>query len=679
MAPNPILIPRIHQSSPIKQDRPFGIFRPLQFGACVALLLALFSWPWRWLISGAPVQTLLVLLGASQGARILPLLPLWTIISTLNLAYAVASTSWLLYACFIAGCYPAIFITCLFQFNIVAELVRRRLRFLLTRVHFVNDTIALFDIPALEIDTDVDGLMVIRGLTFSLSSLTLIAYGVEVGIKLSNDMELALQTEKVTISLFRRIDIGDVYANIKGGEYEMTFANMDIPKTTNADGEPLMIADSALLKVAAATGDTSRPPLVKMVSKMTDGAEIEDVSAKSGLKSMTKVSPDSEAAGREYRNTLSWIHKTNLIYQCREKVLHARKDSPGDITPSEEKDVRVGISTRLHSKPSVPHPPAAGIKVTTLQKLSPPRVRSLLHRMPMLLRLLLNPISYFHPVEIKAIVAAGSGKWITSQLQSHIFQDYADESAELRRLEQRMLAWLSDANFVLQLDDVTGLGQVSFLTIYDIVCYLRIADVMAYRSQIGDDVALKQVVRLGGADATFSIPSFLLPHHEHLLPPLPTKQDELKIKEEIEQAEGMPKTIRKEIELEQTKKDEANVKLSVHGSLPAVFDQELLNFIAALAKATKVIELEKGPSPMDDEVSGIKDFAKSLNRSMKDGMKKAMVDGVVNDRWIAKLVGKVTAKLETVQGDIGYSGDIPVALAPYRLPEGHIEARKLLG
>lgn len=560
----------------------------------------------------------------------------------------------------------------------MAELVRRRLRHLLKQVHFVNDTIALFDIPALEIDTDVDGLMVIRGMTFSLSSLTLIAYGVEVGIKLSDDMELALQTEKVTISLFRRIDIGDVYANIKGGEYEMTFANMDIQKTTNADGEPLMVADSALLTVAAATGDTSRPPLVKMVSKMTDGAAIEDVSAKSGLQSMTTVSPDSASAGKEYSNTLSWIQKTNLISQCREKVLQTRRDSPGDVTLSEDNDVRVGISTRLHSKPSVPHPPAAGIKVTTLQKLTPPRVRTLMHRMPMLLRLLLSPLSYFHPVEIKSIVAAGSGQWITSQLQSYIFQDYTDDSAELRRLERRMLAWLSDANFVFQLNDITGLAQVSFLSIYDIVCYLRIADVMAYRSQIDSDVVLKQVVRLGGADATFSIPSFLLPHHEHLLPPVPTKHDEWKMQEEVEKAEGLPKTIQKEIELERTKKDEGNVKMSIHGSLPAVFDQELLNFVAALVKATKVIELEKGPSPMEEEMSGIKDFAKSLNRTMKDGMKKAMVDGVVNDRWIAKLVGKITAKLQTVQGDIGYSGDIPVALAPYRLPEGHIETRKLL-
>ena len=40
--------------------------------------------------------------------------------------------------------------------------------------------------------------------------------------------------------------------------------------------------------------------------------------------------------------------------------------------------------------------------------------------------------------------------------------------------------------------------------------------------------------------------------------------------------------------------------------------------------------------------------------------------GVVSDRWIAKLVGKMAAKLENAQGDVGYSGEIPVPLEPYR-------------
>lgn len=54
-------------------------------------------------------------------------------------------------------------------------------------------------------------------------------------------------------------------------------------------------------------------------------------------------------------------------------------------------------------------------------------------------------------------------------------------------------------------------------------------------------------------------------------------------------------------------------------------------------------------------------------------MKKTLVSAAVNDKWIAKMVGKVTKKLEEARGDVGYAGDIKVPLGPYRLRE---EAKK---
>lgn len=51
----------------------------------------------------------------------------------------------------------------------------------------------------------------------------------------------------------------------------------------------------------------------------------------------------------------------------------------------------------------------------------------------------------------------------------------------------------------------------------------------------------------------------------------------------------------------------------------------------------------------------------ALNKTAREGIKKAMVSAVVNDRWIAKLVGKITKKLETAHGDVGFSSDISVA------------------
>lgn len=686
MATNPRRAPRLTRrrklSNPSKQGKvdPVAHVHPLLstpslFAATCLLLVALYDWPRRWLLSGVPLLTYCILLGASKGYRVLSLVPLWTLLTTLHLTYAVAATSWLLYWAFLLNCYFAIPLTCLFQFDFVADLVRRNLRLLLKQLQLVNDKIALFDIPALEIDTEVDGFMVVRGVTISLSSLLIVAHGIEVGIKLSDDMELALLTDTVTVSLLRGIKIGDVYANIKGGEYEMTFGNLD-ESTRDEDGDAVMVTDTPLLKAAAANGDTSRPNAVKMTDAMTDGNNPRDSSPQAGLKSVTKLSPDNEKASRQYQETLSHIEKSSVISQARRKVKKlVRVDSGLDRT--NQKDMRAAICSELHNKPSIPHPPPRSIKVTTLQKLSPPYVRRFLHRLPLLLRLLLNPLSYFHPVSIASVTAAGSGRWIKSMLGEHIFQEYGEDVAEIRRLEQKLASWLSDANFVLELADITGLAQVPILTTFDIYCYLGFGDVMAYRT-LPKEIDLKQVIRLGGADASFTIPSFLLPHHEHLLPPVPTKQDKQQLEKEVYEADGLPKAVQAQGTLEQAEKDETNVKMSIHASLPACFDQELLNFIAALIKATKVVEMEKEPNAMDREVTGLRDFGHSLSKGMKDGMKKAVVGGIVNDQWIAKMVSKVTKQLETAQGDVGYSGSIPVALGPYRLEEGHPELSKLL-
>lgn len=638
---------------------------PVFFSALAVLAASKWAWAFRWAVSGTPLLTFCILLGASKGHRILSIVPLWTLISTINLVYAVAATSWLLFGLLTVITYPTIFLTCLFQFDLVARYVRRTLRRFIIQLQFVHDTIALFEIPALEIDVDVDGLMVIRGLTISLSTLTVVAHGIEVGIKLADDLELAISTEKVTVALFRSVKISDCFANVKGGQREMTFGEVKIAER-DEDGDALMVEATPLLLAAGARGGRSRPRMIKMKSKMTNGVDMDDSSALAGFKSLQAVSPEDKEAADQYKKTLEWIRTTNTIEQCRK-----------DVDKEEKKATNAAICSRMQDKASVPHPPKRSIKVTTLQNLSPPRRRQFLHRLPMLLRLLLNPISYFHPVTIASITAAGSGQWVSYLLKTHLFKDYSEESKELRRLEKRVLMWLADANFVMELVDIRGLASVPFLPIYDIITSLKFEDVVAYRVAKDDDQSLEQVVRLGGADATFTIPSFLLPHHEHLLPSRPTQQDENDLKVKIEEADGRPHQKLAEHELEQAIADEANVGISAHVRLPACFSQDLLNFIAALVKASKVVEMEK-ESEIETKISGIKEFGQALSKGMKDGMKKTVVDGIISDKWIAKMVGKITRQLEEAQGDVGYSGDIPVKLEKYRLPEGHPELRKIL-
>ncbi|KAK6082303.1 hypothetical protein SCUP515_02595 [Seiridium cupressi] len=731
MAPNPIMIPRkpVPKSAPPNQSDSRrtspGHAKTMVAASVLVLLVATVHWARRWLLSGAAIETLLILYANGENDRILPSVPLWSLLSTLNLIYAVSSTSWLLYSLFTAACYPVILLTSLAQFPAVGHVFRRFLRKTLGKdPHFIKDQLALFNLPALEIDTEVNGLFVIRGVTISLSSLTIVAHGIEVGIKITNDIELAICVDDVTVQLFRRIEIGDVFANIKGGKFEMTLGEVDDdPMDDSLSVDSVFLGDTPLLRAATAGsgGFKDRP---KLRESLTGGSFMKDTTAQDGYQGVTSLSPADKLADEEYRQRLTEIRTTSAIYQSRQLARkRALEDEEFDLT--NDKDMRAAISAELHSLPSIAHPPSRSVRVTTLQTMSPPYMRRFMHRLPFLLRLLLAPLSYFHPISFSSINAAGSGQWVSELLKQEVFKQYIETSAELRRLHRRVSTWLADANFCMQLTDIDALGSVPLSTSYDIVAYLKFNDVMAYRTtqQSG---AITQVVRLGGADATFTIPSYLLPHHEHIIPPKPSPTEKEELKIEVTEADGIPQAVQAEEDLKKAQKDESSIGMSVHASLPATFDQTLLNFIAALVKATKIIEIEKEiadveqrsarssvstsadidsvpNSPTSDgesstseasakaklgmkDVAGfkmmarnirqnlkdgsynttIKEFAKEIHQNTKDGMKKAVVGGLINDRWIARIVGKTAATLQKAQGDLGYSGGIPIPLAPYR-------------
>lgn len=495
------------------------------------------------------------------------------------------------------------------QFDTVAFQVRKTARQILRQLHFIDDKIAFFDIPALEIDTEVDGLMVLRGITFSLSTLSFVVHGVEVGIKLSDDMELAISTERVEVKLFRSIEISDCFANLKGGEFEMTFGRLE-RKSRDADGDQVFVEGTPLLRAASREADRrsldevcsirsvrsgrSLRSETKMTSKMTNGSIPEDSTAKDGYEGMEQISPDgdSDEDSKRYREMIDYISESSSIYEARQYVYSVEKEEKDEASTFSYDDnnaVRAAICSQLHSKPSVPHPPSRSIKVTTLRHLSPPYIRRFLHRLPMLLRLLLNPIAYFHPVKISSITATASGAWINNMLVTKVFHKANTDDQDISAIQKRISAWLADANFVVELGSILGTAQVPYIPTYDILCQLIFSDVMAYRS-LPAQTELNQVVRLGGADAGFVIPAYLLPHHEHLLPKIPTQSRKESLEGKIEEADGKPKEMQAERDLAQAEKDETNVKISVHAKLPACFDQELLDWIASIVKATKVVE-----------------------------------------------------------------------------------------
>lgn len=681
---------------------------PNIFIAATVLGTLLFTWPLRWIISGAPLLTYVVLLGESYEHRILPFVPVWSIFSSLNLVYAIASTSWLLYWVFAAICYPVLIVACLFQFDAAADFARRSLRKTILRdLHFIRDKIAFFDLPALEIDTDVNGLLAIRGVTLSLSTLTLVAHGVEAGIKLSDDIELAIQTDKVTVSLFRDIEIDDVYANVKGGEWEMTFGSI-VPNSYSDDDE-FIVGDTPILRAATgALGGIVPPPTTSnMVESMTDSHPPKVATdAKSAFETVTKLSPDEERASERYEEMLRNIAETSSIAKAKQALRNVKKneDAPNSLDQDNLDDLRAAICGAIHDNPSIPHPPSKSIRVSTLRKTSHPKIKKFLHRLPLLYRLLLSPICYFHPVKIKSVTAAGSGKWFVSLVRQYLFKQYTEQDTEIRKLDGRISAWLADANFAVELGTIHSTAQFPINTNYDIECHFKIADLMAYRT-LPEGVDLKRVVQLGGADAVLSIPTYLFPHHEHIMPAVPTEYEEMEMEQVIDDLKGTPREVQARTALEQLRKDEANMHISVHAHLPAHFHQDVLNFTAAIVKATKVIETDKsfeeaktlrelrrlsvnasdsdvssvastGSTITNSEEKGFKNFLRKVDSGFKDasiktrdGMRKAgasTVSAMANDRWIAKLVGKVTRKLEKAQGDVGYSGNVPVSLEKQR-------------
>jgi hypothetical protein len=661
-----------------------------------------------------------VLLGEAYGHRILPFVPVWTIFATVNLLYAVSSTSWLLYWVFAASCWPVVLVASLYQFNAPGRIARRFLRNTILRdLHFINDQIALFDLPALEIDTEVKGLFVIRGATLSLSTMTLVVHGVEAGIKLSEDIELAIQTDRVVVPLFREITVDDIYANVKGGDWEVNFGDVEYGKPEPED-DTFVASDTAILRAASVAADGTYPRRVSMVRQMTADRRPSDTSElESAFASVKKLSPNEEDAHKKYEELVKNIHDTSVITEARKTLREAALDETREhkLDLDNEDDMRAAICAHIHNGPSIPHPPKKSIRVSTLRKTDYPNVKAFLHRLPFLYRLMLSPLCYFHPVKFKSITAAGSGKWFVSLMRQYLFKHYVGQDSEIRRLEARISAWCADANFAVELGPIIGEASFPINTNYNIKCHLKMEDVMAYRA-LPEAVELEEVVRLGGADAVLTIPTFLFPHHEHIFPAKSTDFELMEIEEAIKEVAGTPKEAYARRNLKKLQRDEASMHVSAHAHLPAQFNQELLNFVAALVKATKVIESDKSfeeakvirelkrvamvasDSDVDSVASadttntnnttdtmdssktvgsnkGFKDFFKKVDNGIKDasaktmvGMRKAGVNTVsamANDRWIASLVGKITRKLGKAQGEVGYSGEVPIPLGKYRV------------
>jgi hypothetical protein len=135
------------------------------------------SWVRSYLTSGCAVESVLLVVGPAEHWDV----PNYVLLAALNAAYLLASTSWLFHLAFAAVCWPLIGLTCILQYATVSSFTRKRLRSWLKLLHFYRDKVAFFNLPSLIIDTELDGMVTIRGLTLNILDLSIELHGIEVG------------------------------------------------------------------------------------------------------------------------------------------------------------------------------------------------------------------------------------------------------------------------------------------------------------------------------------------------------------------------------------------------------------------------------------------------------------------------------------------------------------------
>lgn len=91
---------------------------------------------------------------------------------------------------------------------------------------------------------------------------------------------------------FRRIEIGDCYANVKGGKFEMTFGEVNDGDATNSEFS-VLLDDTPLLR-AAALGSKGYESLPKLTETLSGASHVTDSSARAVLDQVTAVDPDDE-------------------------------------------------------------------------------------------------------------------------------------------------------------------------------------------------------------------------------------------------------------------------------------------------------------------------------------------------------------------------------------------------
>lgn len=324
--------------------------------------------------------------------------------------------------------------------------------------------------------------------------------------------------------------------------------------------------------------------------------------------------------------------------------------------------------------------------------------------------------SHTHPIDCPSISVAGSGQFLNDLLSKALFKRNLTEDERIRVLETEISEWLSVGEYCVDLANITALAQVPLRSMYDVKAEARSTGITVSRIDTATETSA-HMASLAGVDGTFNIPTCLLPHHTHLVPPEPSAEDLARAEkkaqddatrkpslDDAKQSSGKTESLlddtvtttaaNQEPESEKSKAtppdpDTLPISMSIRATLPARFDESLLSFAASLSKAAQMLDINEHfvdpptPPPIDSPTdpndsfrekwakkssrmgSAIKHPWQSAQGRFHREMRKTGVMSM-NGAWFAKWTNKILEQMEWLNGDVGYTFEVPISLKPYR-------------
>lgn len=512
-------------------------------------------------------------------------------------------------------------------------------------------------------------------------------------MNIGQDHEIHAHTDSLEVKLFRRIKIGEIYAAHKCPEddHEPSFEtdishSLDTGKhSSHAEGP---IAQDNIMHEASA-------------QQHRDAATDAATTNSKGL-NHPAILGDEDAEAR-YLDSLSSRHANDRLYKMRERLRLAH--GAGEYSDAELVELRALLCTELRKNGLSPSQSSRQITASRLAAIfSQPDV---FKYAPSAMRMLLWLASHTHPIECPSISFAGSGNWLSELLSQVLFRRHTTVDERIRNLEREVSIWLSGGEYCVDLANITAQSQVPIRSMYDIKAEISSTSIAI--SRIDTEVeSSTQMASLSRADGTFIIPTCLLPNHSHLVPPEPSPEEVTEAKRMMRDAAIQKHTSEASNQKSKSKTrhsideqdwsniedqpcdcDTLNVTMSIRATLPAHFHESLLSFAATLSKAAQMHGIEEQiidpptPPPFDKTSdptinwrekiakrsdfigSAIKHPLMSARGAFHREMRKSTVM-TVNGGWFAKWTNKILEQLEWLNGDLGYTFDVPVSLKPYR-------------